>query len=83
MGNSWGSCPSNIDDLVERSGFSHSFFPLVSMVTATVRDFPQEKSQRGKKDKKGKKGLGKGFKGLWVFNMFFCGAWLASVQVGS
>lgn len=61
MGNSWRNCPSNINDLVERSGFSHCFSPLVPLVTAALRDFPQEKNQRGKEEvgrgeKRAKKG---------------------------
>lgn len=47
MGNSWGNCPSNINDQVERCGFF--FSPPVSMVTAALRDFPQEMNQREKK----------------------------------
>lgn len=74
MGNSWGNCPSNINDRVERSGFSWCVFPLVSMVTAVLRDFPQETNQREKerieREKRAKKGKEKGEKGVWVFNIF-------------
>lgn len=45
------------------------------MVTATLRDFPQEANQREKerkeRGKKGEEGRGEGKKGAWVFNIFF------------
>lgn len=49
------------------------------MVTATLRDFPQEMNQKGKEriereKKKGIEGCKKGKKGVWVFNIFFWGA---------
>lgn len=56
MGNSWGNSPLNINDRVERSGFSYCFFPLVSMVTAALRDFPQEMNQREKERTEREKG---------------------------
>lgn len=48
MGNSWGNCPLKINDQVERSGFSYCFFFPVSMVTAALRDFPQETKPKRK-----------------------------------
>lgn len=54
-------------------GFLAVFLPLDSVVTAALRDFPQEMNQReeredGKKEKRADEGW---VKGVWVFNIFF------------
>lgn len=62
MGNSSGNCPSNIKDQAERcGGFFAVFFPLDSVVTAALRDVPQEVNQReeredGKREKRANEG---------------------------
>lgn len=56
MGNSWGNCPSNIKHQVKQCGVSYCFSPLVSMVTAALRDFPQETNQRKKEGIEREKG---------------------------